>query len=106
MSRSIFRARRWCDGRCMFAAKISFNCSYSSHHAILDGWSLAAMLSEVIESYSALLNMGAPVAAPAVTYKRFVALEQAAVASEESRRFWLQQLEEFQATTLPRVSRE
>jgi amino acid adenylation domain-containing protein len=82
-----------------------FQLSYSSHHAILDGWSLAAMLSEVIESYPALLNMGSPVAAPAVTYKRFVALEQSAVANEESRRFWLQQLEEFQATTLPRISR-
>lgn len=82
-----------------------FQLSYSSHHAILDGWSLAAMLSEVIESYTALLNLGAPVAAPAVTYKRFVELEQAAVANEQSRKFWSKQLEEFQITTLPKVSR-
>jgi amino acid adenylation domain-containing protein len=83
-----------------------FQLSYSSHHAILDGWSLAAMLTEVIDSYSALLNMREPVAAPAVTYKRFIALEQQALRSEESKKFWSRQVEEFQPTTLPRFEKE
>ncbi|MGZ4964422.1 MAG: amino acid adenylation domain-containing protein, partial [Limisphaerales bacterium] len=83
--------------------KDHFQLSYSSHHAILDGWSLAAMLTEVIDCYSALLNGGVVSPAPTVSYQRFIALEQAAVQDENSRHFWLKRLEHFQPTNLPRI---
>jgi amino acid adenylation domain-containing protein len=84
--------------------KERFQLSYSSHHAILDGWSLAAMLTEVIDCYSGLLNGTAVSPAPTVSYKRFIALEQETVRDEKSREFWLKQLENFQPTSLPRTT--
>ena len=83
--------------------KERFQLSYSSHHAILDGWSLAAMLTEVIDCYSALLNGGVIAAAPTISYKRFIALEQAAIQAESVHQFWVKQLEDFQPTSLPRA---
>ena len=68
----------------------SFQFSLGFHHAILDGWSLASMLSELFRRYLALLahepdTLAGP---PASTYRNFVASERRALRSEESRRFW------------------
>ncbi|MFB1479128.1 non-ribosomal peptide synthase/polyketide synthase, partial [Corallococcus sp. RDP092CA] len=66
------------------------------HHAILDGWSLATLLSELFRGYVNLLRgTPAPEAAPlAVTYRQFVALEHQSLTSGEGERFWKSRLAE------------
>src|SRR4029077_1375757 len=68
----------------------SFQLTLSFHHAILDGWSVATLMSETFGHYLALCRGEEPavVAPPAGAFARFVALEQRALASEESRVFW------------------
>lgn len=83
--------------------KDHFQLSYSSHHSILDGWSLAAMLTEVIDCYSALATGSAVAPAPTISYKRFIELEQQALNDSTSHEFWKKRLENFQPTTLPRT---
>ncbi|WP_164021073.1 amino acid adenylation domain-containing protein [Pyxidicoccus trucidator] len=65
------------------------------HHAILDGWSAASLLSELFGRYLALLEGSATPAAPppAATYRQFVALEREALTSAQSERFWLERME-------------
>ncbi|MFP2956444.1 amino acid adenylation domain-containing protein [Myxococcus sp. 1LA] len=65
------------------------------HHAILDGWSAATLLSELFGRYLELLDgSDAPaVPSPAATYRQFVALEREAQNSPESERFWLNRME-------------
>ena len=70
------------------------------HHAILDGWSLSSMLSELF----ALLSEGgsreekAPLA---TTYRDFIALEQQSLESKEARDYWTQKLADLRVTALP-----
>ncbi|MFY0567266.1 non-ribosomal peptide synthase/polyketide synthase [Archangium lansingense] len=65
------------------------------HHAILDGWSAASLLSEMLGRYLELLEGNdAPAAPPpAATYRQFVALEREALHSAQSERFWLERME-------------
>ncbi|HEX6862238.1 MAG TPA: condensation domain-containing protein, partial [Thermoanaerobaculia bacterium] len=68
----------------------SFQFSLGFHHAILDGWSLASMLSELFRHYLALTAQAAETAGapPDATYRDYVAAELRTLRSEESRRFW------------------
>lgn len=81
----------------------SFNLGISFHHAILDGWSVASMVAELIQAYQSLLN-GSPVPADPVLwgFRDFVALERAAVDSEKHRQYWLRKLQDFDFLQLPR----
>jgi amino acid adenylation domain-containing protein len=85
----------------------SFQFTMSFHHAILDGWSVASLLTDLFQRYALLLRGEAtPPDVPfAVTYRDFVALERAAVSSEEARSFWRRMLEGAEPTCLPRLSR-
>ncbi|RKG94728.1 amino acid adenylation domain-containing protein, partial [Corallococcus sp. CA053C] len=59
----------------------------------LDGWSVASLWSELMRLYVASLDGATPVEPPpATTYRDFVALERAALASEASRSFWAREL--------------
>jgi amino acid adenylation domain-containing protein len=83
-----FHAHRRSDDR--------FQLSWSEHHAILDGWSIASMISELAAHYVALLRgpertVAGP-APPATSYHDFVALERQVLASDEARRFWEERL--------------
>ena len=84
----------------------SFQFSFSFHHAILDGWSLATLMTEIFQAYLARLGRGAlapaPAPPPAVTFRDFVALERAATESEEGAGFWSQRLAGAEPTFLPR----
>src|SRR5262249_9335527 len=73
----------------------TFQLSWTEHHAILDGWSVASMLTELFQIYSALLNAASPAIgpSPAVTFRDFIALEQEALKSEECRHYWSRKLE-------------
>ena len=75
------------------------------HHAILDGWSVATMLTELFRLYFTLKGeAGSPEPAPTGRYAEFVALERAALESEESRAYWTRQSESFAPATLPRFA--
>jgi amino acid adenylation domain-containing protein len=86
-------------------SEASFQLTLSFHHAILDGWSVAALMSELFGGYLALCRDGKDGEArpePAGAYARYVALEREALASEASRRYWADRLAGAGATVLPR----
>ncbi|HEX8116644.1 MAG TPA: condensation domain-containing protein, partial [Pyrinomonadaceae bacterium] len=80
--------------------QFTMNC----HHAILDGWSVAAMVSELFGLYFAALGreLRPDADAPAVAYRDFVALEREALASPERGEFWMRKLEDSTVLRLPR----
>ena len=76
--------------------------SFALHHAILDGWSVAAMLTELFESYLELLHGGESESGPpSSTFRDFVALEQAALKSEECKQYWKEKLSGSSVMSLP-----
>ncbi|HYO62019.1 MAG TPA: amino acid adenylation domain-containing protein [Pyrinomonadaceae bacterium] len=81
----------------------TFQFGLTEHHAILDGWSLASMLTELFQRYVARLGgrAGANVAPPAPLFREFVALERRALESEEARRFWSAKLADLPDASLP-----
>ncbi|HEX8276908.1 MAG TPA: amino acid adenylation domain-containing protein [Longimicrobiaceae bacterium] len=62
----------------------------SFHHAILDGWSVAALLTELLTIYAARLGHDAPAPPPAprMSFGEYVELERRALASDELRAAW------------------
>jgi amino acid adenylation domain-containing protein len=81
-----------------------FQLIVSFHHAILDGWSLAAMLTEFLQDYSALMKgSGEQIPPPKIGFADYVALERRTVASEECRRFWQEKLKDPSIQMLPRL---
>jgi amino acid adenylation domain-containing protein len=82
----------------------TFQFSFSFHHAILDGWSVASMLTELFQHYLSILGrhvyeIDPP---PLASYGDFVALEREAIDSTESRRYWLDKLADSNPSRLPR----
>lgn len=67
---------------------------FSFHHAILDGWSVASMVTQILKAYDDLLQHKL-ICCPKLksTYKNFVALEQMTIQDTEQKEFWLQQLD-------------
>nr|QEO74481.1 condensation domain-containing protein [uncultured bacterium] len=82
----------------------TFHVTWTEHHAILDGWSVAAMIVELFRRYAAVCNHEPdPIEPPpAVAYRDFVALEREAVESEECRRYWADLMAGSSVTTLAR----
>jgi len=81
----------------------SFQFFISFHHACLDGWSLAAVVTEIFQDYLALMSGVEPTTeSPRAYYRDFVALEQQAIASRETRHFWSEKLKGLTAPLLPR----
>ncbi|WP_445632634.1 D-alanine--poly(phosphoribitol) ligase subunit DltA [Nostoc sp. DSM 114161] len=78
--------------------------SFTLHHAIMDGWSLANFLSELTGLYLYLLDRGvpAPPTPPALKYSRFITLEKQALVDSNQREFWQNKLAEIPFTRLPR----
>ncbi|HKU36562.1 MAG TPA: amino acid adenylation domain-containing protein [Polyangiales bacterium] len=78
----------------------------SFHHAILDGWSTASLLRELLGEYtrrsggSRLLSLPAP----QHTFAEYVALEAEAAESAASRSYFLAQLEDAELTRIARWS--
>jgi amino acid adenylation domain-containing protein/non-ribosomal peptide synthase protein (TIGR01720 family) len=79
----------------------TFQFFVSFHHAILDGWSEATMLTELFHQYRALTG-GEPadLAPPATPFRDFLSLERAAI--EEGRAFWEEKLAGAAPSQLPR----
>ncbi|HEX6347561.1 amino acid adenylation domain-containing protein, partial [Umezawaea sp.] len=81
----------------------AFQWTFTEHHSILDGWSLASVVSEITDAYRGLLVGEEPVAAPPrSTYRDYVAAERAALESAESTGFWRDRLAELPDSRLPR----
>ncbi len=75
----------------------------SFHHIILDGWSLAVLLTELFQDYFSMLSGTRPAVSPLrARYRDFVALEKKAASSDEHRRFWGQKLADPTVSALPR----
>jgi natural product biosynthesis luciferase-like monooxygenase protein/amino acid adenylation domain-containing protein len=81
----------------------SFQLSVIEHHVILDGWSDAAMLQEIVDRYLAALD-GQDLWLPAVpsSYADFVARERHTMANDAARTFWQSALVDVEPTRLPR----
>lgn len=82
----------------------SFQLTLSFHHAILDGWSLASLLTEIFHHYFSLLGMSVSDVAlpPETTFRDYVGLELQSLASDEQRAFWTRKLDDHTITKLPR----
>ena len=82
----------------------TFQFTLSFHHAILDGWSVASLLTELTGTYfPTLRGQEPPVEDPLVSsFSDYVGLELEAAKSDESRRYWTETLEESTHTILPR----
>ncbi|HSU17312.1 amino acid adenylation domain-containing protein, partial [Longimicrobium sp.] len=81
----------------------AFRLVVAQHHALLDGWSVASLLTELLRLFTALRDgsedpTGAP---PAARFRDFVALERQALASAESRAFWSRVMDGAPAAILP-----
>ena len=83
----------------------TFQLSFSFHHAILDGWSLASLSTELLEGYAAQRAGDAvPVGVAALPYREFIAAEQRMLGSAAVREFWLARLDGAPVARLPRPS--
>jgi amino acid adenylation domain-containing protein len=82
----------------------SFQLSLGFHHAILDGWSLAVLTSELLRLYLAGLGEAGigleP--EPKASFREYVALEIEASGSAEGEHYWLDRLRDGTRTVLPR----
>ena len=82
----------------------TFQLTFAFHHAILDGWSVGLLLTELFQQYFLLLGTtgGSAAVLPQSAFRDFVALERASVASEEHQRFWKEKLSDCTIAVLPR----
>jgi amino acid adenylation domain-containing protein len=76
------------------------------HDALLDGWSEASVLTEILVDYWALAHgrETPPAARPDLRFADFVALEQAALHDAETHRFWSGELADVEPVLLPRLT--
>jgi amino acid adenylation domain-containing protein len=81
-----------------------FQLTYSFHHEIIDGWSDAFMVTELLNDYFSRLQ-GAPFTfhKGITTFRDAIAMEQKALATEEFKQFWIKSLEGAQLMKLPRL---
>ncbi len=80
-----------------------FQFTFCEHHAVLDGWSAASMVTELLRTFLALRD-GKPdpmAEAPALAFREYVALEREAVGSEAHREFWTRLAADGSPSTLP-----
>ncbi|MGJ4952834.1 non-ribosomal peptide synthase/polyketide synthase [Bradyrhizobium sp. HKCCYLS20291] len=84
-----------------------FQFSLSFHHAILDGWSVATLLTELFAAYAE--RLGYPVAPlpppPTATFRDYIANEREMLTDADERRFWSDYVEGARPTLLPRLPR-
>lgn len=93
---------------CLFRMKV-FRLSASevsllwiSHHAIIDGWSSASLMTELSNVYYSLKIQKTYEPAPlAISYKDFVIFQDAYKRNPEVRQFWRHELNGYQRPPLP-----
>jgi amino acid adenylation domain-containing protein len=70
------------------------------HHAILDGWSLASLVTELVDLCAGVAP--ADGAVPSVSMRDYIRLERAALADANTRAFWAEMLDDRPFTAIPR----
>ncbi|MET7751593.1 amino acid adenylation domain-containing protein [Micromonospora sp. NPDC005367] len=81
-----------------------FHLSVALHHIVLDGWSVAQLMTDLLQAYDAALAGGDPVdPAPPARYRDFVAAERAAIESPETRAFWTEVVAGLPDARLPEL---
>ncbi|MFN6514069.1 MAG: amino acid adenylation domain-containing protein [Nostoc sp. CreGUA01] len=85
-------------------AEETFQFSFTEHHVILDGWSVASMVTELFSRYLSLLGkkISLPNFPPTIAYRDFIALERAVLKSDECLQYWRQKLHNSTVTTIAR----
>ncbi|MGI5346819.1 condensation domain-containing protein [Streptomyces sp. CA-250714] len=88
------------------AAAESFRLTVAMHHALMDGWSFATVVTDLLRLYDAAVTGTDPAlpTPPPDAHELFVAAERDAVSSAEAARFWRQHAEGPQV--LPDRARE
>jgi amino acid adenylation domain-containing protein len=83
----------------------TFQFSFSCHHAVLDGWSVATMLTELFNVHSSVIqgHERASTAPLGTAFRDFVAAEQAVLKSEEAQQYWTTMFSGATQTRLPRL---
>ncbi|MGI5467558.1 non-ribosomal peptide synthetase [Streptomyces sp. CA-132043] len=83
----------------------TFQLWLTEHHVILDGWSERSLVTELFDRYLRCLRGSGDAfpEPPAARFGAFVAEERAAVAAEEHRAFWTEQLADCPFSALPRL---
>ncbi|MDF5721980.1 MAG: amino acid adenylation domain-containing protein [Rhizonema sp. PD37] len=81
----------------------AFYLTFSCHTSILDGWSKACLLTELLHRYHALLNGETSTIeqTPTIAYRDFIALERSMLKSKECHDYWTQKLAGCVTTKLP-----
>ena len=82
-----------------------FHFGFTFHHAIMDGWSVASTVVEILKQYHALLK-GSPICLPKLNncFKDFVELESKAIENKSFQSFWHQLLLDYTPTILKPLS--
>jgi nonribosomal peptide synthetase protein BlmX len=82
-----------------------FQISYSFHHEIIDGWSDALMVTELLRDYFSRANGEDFRPEPqTATFRDAIAQEQAALANPAFRDFWMKEFADTQLMRLPRLA--
>lgn len=82
-----------------------FQLSYSFHHEIIDGWSDALMVTELLRDYFARSSGEDYVPdVPGASFRDAIAQEQAALANPRFRDFWMKEFSDTQLMRLPRLA--
>ncbi len=83
----------------------AFHVGFRVHHCLIDGWSLATLIAELVEGYAAAMGSSTspPLPPPSHGYREFVAAERRALASDASRRFWSEVALRHSLQPLPRT---
>jgi amino acid adenylation domain-containing protein len=80
----------------------SFQWSLSFHHAILDGWSEASLMTELLQRYEAArAGKSLGVEKLKASYRDYMEMERDALGSEESVGFWEEMLSGYSVTPVP-----
>ncbi|NEQ83760.1 MAG: hypothetical protein F6K26_27305, partial [Moorea sp. SIO2I5] len=81
----------------------TFDLSLSFHHVILDGWSVASLITSLLQDYWGRLGYlpPQPIKSLDSTYRDFIVLEQQAIQSETTRQFWQEYLQGAVFSRLP-----
>lgn len=79
-----------------------FVLGFSFHHAILDGWSVATFLTNLLKKYKSTAASKDQRKKPVADrgYKKFIQLEQESAMSLEHKEFWKNELKNLQPTQL------
>jgi len=84
-----------------------FQFSISFHHAILDGWSVAVLLTELFQQYYYELGRISEKVGGRGTasFRDYVAMERAVIESGEAKQYWEKRLSDITVSEMPRRQR-